>query len=390
MSRYQTFFIVHIVSYLGGFLFLCIFISGCSKHVDNSKVPSGSGPKDSIMLTSRQIERSNIRIESVQKKPVHETRTVTGKITFSDSKVAHVVSPVSGRVVQIHAHLGQKVEAGTSLATIDSPDFGQSTADVDRAEADLNTAEHAFARQKDLYANHAVSKRDFEASEDIYLKAKADYERTRQKLRLLHSEAGAVSQSFSLRSPIAGEVIARSLNPGEEVQGQYNGSGAGNELFTIGSLETVFAIGDLFEMDLPKVHQNDKVEVRVAAYPDRAFQGHIDWISSQFDPNTRTAQIRCSIPNTDGLLKPEMFATLSVTCADQISLVVNRNSLFRIGDNLFVFKKVDQDDHKNIYFMRQKVNVDETFLNDELPVYEGLREGDKIITQGGILLTLMQ
>src|SRR5207302_869281 len=116
-----------------------------------------------------------------------------------------------------------------------------------------------------------------------------------------------VTQRFSLRSPIDGEVVARAANPGTDVQGQLSG-GAAPELFTIGSLDSVWAFADVYEADLARVTLGASVRVKVIAYPDRSFPGRIEWISSTLDPVTRTARLRCTLGNPDRALLPEMYA----------------------------------------------------------------------------------
>ena len=122
---------------------------------------------------------------------------------------------------------------------------------------------------KELYEAHAGSQKDFEAAQDNYSKAKAEIERARQKARLFRGGgADAVTQEFVLRAPIEGEVIARNVNPGAEVQGQYSG-GTAAELYTVGELDRVWVIADVFEMDLARLKKGANVTIRVVAYPDR-------------------------------------------------------------------------------------------------------------------------
>jgi cobalt-zinc-cadmium efflux system membrane fusion protein len=105
-------------------------------------------------------------------------------------------------------------------------------------------------------------------------------------------------------------VIARSVNPGAEIQGQYGG-GTALELFTVGELDSVWLLADVFEMDLGRVQKGAPVSIKVVAYPDRTFSGQVDYITGTLDPATRTARVRCAVPNPARELKPEMYATVS-------------------------------------------------------------------------------
>ena len=131
-------------------------------------------------------------------------------------------------------------------------------------------------------------------------------------------------------------MIARNVNPGAEVQGQYSG-GTAVELFTVGELDSVWVFADVFEMDLARVQRGAPVSIKVVAYPDKAFAGKVDWISDALDPTSRTARVRCSIPNPSRELKPEMYATVAISVAAPAVAALPRASLLRIGDQTVVF-----------------------------------------------------
>ena len=126
----------------------------------------------------------------MEEQNVEDTVVTSGRVTFDDAKVAHVFSPVNGRVTEIYAKLGEHVKKGQPLAAIQSPDIGQAVSDVHKAEADLTAAEHDYKRQKDLEKQHAAATRDVEASEDRYRQAKAELERAQAKANLLRAGLG--------------------------------------------------------------------------------------------------------------------------------------------------------------------------------------------------------
>ena len=203
-------------------------------EVSLSRVPSraGSGgrspPSDQVWLTPAQVVEAKIQVAPVGDQVVDETLLTSGTVTLDDLRSGHVFSPVTGRVTKIVAQLGQRVKKGDPLAIIESPDIGNAVSDVHKAEADFIAAEHNLDRKKALYAQKAASAADVETSEDAERNAKAELERARQKQFLLRvGNVDAVTQTYTLSSPIDGEVLLRNINPGIEVQGQYSG-GAGN------------------------------------------------------------------------------------------------------------------------------------------------------------------
>jgi cobalt-zinc-cadmium efflux system membrane fusion protein len=308
-------------------------------------------------------------------------------VVFDDLRVAHIFSPVTGRISTIHARLGQRVARGAPLAGLLSPDLGSSLADVYKAEADVVATGHELRRQQQLFEAHAGSQRDLEQAEDNERKARAELNRAKAKARLLQRGTfNATTQEYLLRAPIAGEVISRNVNPGTEVQGQYSG-GTSLELFTVGSLDEVWVLADLFEVDLPSVKVGAPVSVSVVAWPERKFEGRVDWISGALDPATRTAKVRCTLRNPGRELRPEMYATVAVAVPRQQALAIPRDALLRLGDQTVVFAVLGKNESGLTRFARRVVKVDESVTGDWLPVKQGLNPGDTIVVHGGLLLS---
>jgi cobalt-zinc-cadmium efflux system membrane fusion protein len=362
--------------------------SGCrSAPAAGSALPQP--PQDEVWLTPRQLQDAKVQIEPVELRTVGNEIVASGKVAFDDRRVGHVFSPVTGRVRSILADPGARVKKGAALATIESPDVGNASADLDKANADLVAAGHDLRRQKELYDAHAGSERDFESAQDNAGKAKAEMERARQKARLFGGAAAeAGTHGVTLRAPIDGEVIARNVNPGAEVQGQYGG-GTAVELFTIGELDQVWVFADIFEMDLARVHQGATVTLKAIAYPDEVFTGKVDWIAGALDPISRTARIRCTIPNPHRELKPEMYATVSVAVAGPSVPALPRTAVLRIADQTAVFVANGTTPDGRLKFIRRIVAVNEDQGADYLPIVRGVATGDRIVTTGATLLSGM-
>ena len=311
----------------------------------------------------------------------------SGRVTFEDNRVAHIYSPVNGRVASIDASLGQRLAKGAPLATIQSPDIGQASSDSNKADADLIAAKHDFDRKKALYEAHAASAADYEASEDAYRQAKAERERASQKAKLLRA-GGIDSRVAGLRAHFAdfGEVISRNVSPGVEVQGQY-GSGQAVELFTVGELDKVWVIADVYESDLARVAVGAKSSVSVISYPGRTFEGTVDWVSGALDPQTRTARVRCTFDNADRKLKPEMYATVRIAATEpRKSIAVPRDAVVRLGDQAVVFVQQGAAPDGRARFERLPVSVDETAPGSFIPVEHGIEAGAKIVVSGSQVL----
>jgi cobalt-zinc-cadmium efflux system membrane fusion protein len=367
---------------------MVVSLGGCIVRRAESAGPA-QAPADEVWLTDRQVRDAQIVLGNVAVQAVGAQVVTSGKIAFDDRRVAHVFSPVTGRITRIVADPGTRVKKGAPLAIIESPDVGNAFSDLGKADADLVAAEHDLARQKDLYEAHAGAQKDLETAQDNFGKAKAEMDRARKKARLFRGGAAdAVTQEFTLRAPIDGQVIARNVNPGAEVQGQYGG-GTAVELFMIGELDRVWVMADVFEMDIGKIRTGAPVSIRVIAYPDRTFAGKIDWISDALDPTSRTAHVRCSVDNADRALKPEMYATVSIAVDAGHVPAISRNSVVRLGDQTVVFVYGGDLPGGRARFARRVVAVNDEEGEEFLPITQGLALGERIVTSGAILLSGM-
>jgi cobalt-zinc-cadmium efflux system membrane fusion protein len=343
-------------------------------------------PPGQVWLTPAQVAEAKIEMESVSEQGVEGVIVTSGRVALDDVRAGHVFSPVTGRVVRISAQLGQHVRKGDPLATIESPDIGSAVSDVHKAQADLVAAQHDYERKKDLFELHAASAADSEAAEDNYRKAKAEVERAHQKAVLLRTgNADSVTQSYTLASPIDGEVLMRNINPGVEVQGQYSG-GTTSELFTIGDVDRIWVIGDLYEMDIARVQVGASAAVTVVTYPGTIFRGQVDWVSGMLDPSTRTAKIRCTFENPDAVLRPEMYATIQISTEPKRALAIPREALVRLGEYKVVFVELGEEEGR-VKFERLPVDVEDGHTGPWLEVRHGLAAGQRIVVKGAALLS---
>lgn len=328
-------------------------------------------------------------MQTVIEQPIDDTIKVAGRVTFDDARLTHAFSPVSGRVMTIEARLGDRVKKGQVLATIMAPDIGTATSDLRKAAADEKAAKIDLARQRDLVTKGAASVRDREQAEATDRIAEAELSRAQERVELLRGGMRGVAQRYSLRAEIDGEVVARLVSPGIEVPGLYAG-GSPTELFTIGNIDRVWVLADVFEMDLGRVHRYSPVTVRAVAYPEHSYRGQIDWISEVLDPTTRTARVKVVLDNDPRFrLRPEMFATAEITVDPVRALAVPVHGVIRLGETTFVFVERGQSRDGRHRFERIPVVLDPSVGVAIHPVVSGLSAGMRIVTNNAIQLTGM-
>lgn len=357
---------------------LLLVLLGCARREEQQKPRAPSGE---VWLSRQQLDAQQMRIEALSEQELGSWLDAPGRIAFDDLRVSHVFSPASGRLTRILAAQGQHVKKGAPLAEIDSPEAGGALADEQKARADLDAATRELLRQKDLFEAHAGSQRDLE-------QAQAARDRAQAELSRAHSRAALFGgRHFLLRAPVEGEVISRNANPGMELAGQYGGNGT-PELFTVGSLDPVWALAEVAESELSRVRVGAPVQVKVVAFPDRVFNTRVETLSSALDPATRTARVRCTLKNPGRELLPEMYATVSIATPAHKALALPRSALLHVGDERVVFVQTGVTEDGLLKFQRRRVQVDESG-SDLVTVKSGLAAGETVVVSGALLLSGM-
>jgi cobalt-zinc-cadmium efflux system membrane fusion protein len=358
-------------------LTLCALTVSCG-HFQNEQesAPARKAPTPSEA-------NAHVEFKPLGEQAVGKVLVTSARVAWDENRVAHVFPPVTGRVVEIAAQLGDFVKKGQRLATIMSPDLGSAVADMNKARAALTAADHDVKRQRELFKLHAVSAAVLEASEDNYAICLAEMQRAEQKAALLR-EAGvdSVTQTYKLYSPLDGQVLARQINPGMEVQGMYSG-GATVELYTVGMADALWVLADVYEQDMARVKVGAPVEVRTVAYPDKPTKGTIDWVADALDPATRTVTVRCTLDNEGRFLKPHMYATVLIETEGKSTLAIPRDSLVHLGEKTLVITADLAGDR----FERRPIVVDESETGDWVPVLHGVVAGEEVVTKGALLLS---
>jgi membrane fusion protein, heavy metal efflux system len=365
---------------LGGALLIAM-TGGCGLESLLKPKKEPEAPAEKVVTPSET--NPQITISPVEEHAVGKILLTSARIVFDENRVAHIFPPVTGRVVDIKAQLGDVVKKGQALATIISPDLGSAVSDMNKAKAALIAAQHDVKRQRELFDLHAVAAAVLEASEDNYGVCVAEMERAQQRAALLR-EAGvnSVTQTYTLYSPIDGQVLARAINPGMEVQGMYSG-GATQELYTVGRPDALWVLSDLYEQDMSRVKVGAPVEVRTIAYPDKPFAGTVDWISDTLDPAMRTVTVRCTLANPDRILKPQMYATVGIQTEGRTTLAIPRSALLHFGEKTMIIG-ADMAADK---YERLPIIADENETGDWVPILHGVEPGAKIVTAGALILS---
>ena len=247
---------------------------------------------------------------------------LNGRIAYNEDFTARVSSPIAGRIVALNASPGDNVKAGQVLASIDAPDLAAAVADLRKAEADEARKKLALERAQKLFDAEVAPRKDLEVAAADQAAARAETQRAQMRLRNL-APAGGDGRGLALRSPVNGVVADRKANPAMEVQ-----PGMADPLFVVTDLKRLWVMVDLPERYLARVSQGLHATVTVDAYPGETFRATVARIGQVVDPGTRRIQVRCDLPNPEGVLKPEMYARVSLLTRDgQVALRLPNSAL---------------------------------------------------------------
>ncbi len=377
---------------LYGFLFsVMILDAGCDgtpSDVVASKTPAVVSTPGRIILSAEESSRVGLVVQPVARSDFRTHRDFPAIVQPNQRNMAEITTLVRGRVVEVYADLGQQVKANAPLAILYSSELGLAQSAYLKAKAKLHLAEQAYSRAQFLLQEQVIGEAEAQRRQAELLSIQAEANESHDRLKLLgmnDEEFKRLEQSRKIRSvvpivaPFEGRIIGRKLTRGEVVETTEN-------LFVIADLSEVWVQANIPEKDIPFVYAihatgGTQVEVRINAYPKEVFKGTITYIGDVLDPVTRTMQLRLELPNLDGRLKPEMFATIRLFSEAQPDrLAVPEAALQRDQGRTFVFVQRSA----NEYELRE-VNVGES--NGLLTsILGGLSEGEPIVTQGAFVL----
>ena len=222
-----------------------------------------------------------------------EELVATGSVSPDVSRNVPVISLASGRVVAIHARLGDTVQKGQLLLSVRSSDVTSGFSDYRKAVTDETLARTQLDRAQDLYSHGAVSMNDLQVAQNAEAKAKVDVETMAERLRLLGNDPEKPNSIVDIFAPVSGVITDQQVTDSSGVQAL-----SGLNPFTISDLSHVWIVCDVYENDLHFVHLGESADIRLNAYPDQVFKGSVSNIGAFLDPALRTAKVRLEVENS--------------------------------------------------------------------------------------------
>jgi cobalt-zinc-cadmium efflux system membrane fusion protein len=367
-------------------LALSLALAGCSKPAATSELPAAKVTGDEVQFAAGSPQLDSISVDEARTRTI-AIHHLTGRLYLDDDLTVHVFTPVAGRVTKVLADLGQVVTNGSPLMEIDSPDFGQALSAARTAVANLAAADKANTRTKELLAHGAAAQKDVEAAEAAYGAALAERDRAEAVLANYGGSDRSTNELYLLHSPLGGVVVDKNVNPGQELRADMmlgNVPQTFNSLFTVSDPAWLWLQLDVPETDLSALAPGQRLMIHSAAFDGKTFEGRLEKIADTLDPATRTVKARGLVANPELLLKAEMYVTVDVVQAtDRMAAAgveIPSSSVFMLDDNYYLFVETAPGQ-----FKRQQVKVGAE-ADGKIPVFAGLTTGQKVVTEGALLL----
>ena len=370
-----------------------LLLAGCKgkKEQTEEGESQGESPKGNIVEMSLSAQQHvGMVVAPAQVTQLTEYLRATGTVQPIDSKVG-VVGPLArGRILEVKAKVGDRVEAGQTLAIFDNIEAGEllvqeqsARADLERLKAQLVPATRQAERSRRLADIGAGAEKDYESSkaEEDGIQAnirsqQALIDGIGQRLRRFGITDATPRPSFltPLKAPFYGVVTKAAASPGDVVD-------AGKDVFTVADLSHVWVQAEVYEKDLGRIRIGQSAFITVDTYSNHTFEGKVAYISDALDPQTRTARVRCEVANPKTELKTDMFANILLpTKLSKQALAVPSSALQEVeGKNVVFIRRAPAQ------FEKREVEKGVT-VKDQTEILSGLKPGEPVVTQGAFHL----
>jgi cobalt-zinc-cadmium efflux system membrane fusion protein len=277
----------------------CFFLSNlfsCSSNDDAQNTRQPYVIPDSLMRS--------LTIDTVKVSTVTDAIKFNGMVDFNADKVVNIFPLVSGNVSGITVMPGDYVHAGQVLGIVKSAEVANYNSNLINAEANVRLTQKQLSQQQDLFKSGLASQVDITSAEANYQQAVAAKIAAE---KILSINGNSPNGELDIKTPIEGFIVQKNVNNGMSIR-----TDNGSALFTVSDLKDVWIEANVYEENINKVHKGDEADVTTISYPDKVFKGKVDELMNVLDPASKVMKMRIVLNNPGYLLKPQMFATVTL------------------------------------------------------------------------------
>lgn len=389
---------------------MVLLLAGCGE-TDKSKAAKLLGSKDPDVVEKQELSvdpsegrQFHLTEAHVSIMTVPEVLALNGQIEPDETLTTPVISLMPGRVERAPAQLGEVVKKGSLLAEVRSDEVAQVEAellkdivsidaDIDEMKVDLSLAKSVYERKAGLLQEGIAARAEAEAAKrDLdHVKARLDALKTKreasitsasERLRLFGVKpqeiahllkSRRIDNTFDILSPRAGIVANRDADIGQLIDNSH-------PIFVISDLSKVWLMADVYEKDIERIRVGNHAKVAIDSFPDKVFTGVVDYMATDVTPETRTLKVRVRVNNPELLLRPKMFARVTVETGQKTIVAVPSEAVQKTGETYVAYVRTG-----NNRFRERKVNVGNTY-GEYIEVVDGLNQGETVVSHGSLEL----
>lgn len=323
----------------------------------------------SAQTSAVQLRQSLVKLVRAQEVSIRDVVIINGKLALDGTRIHQISARLAGRVDRIDAVEGSIVKAGQPIALLYSPEF-------------------ISAQNEFLLARAAVRTLTGSPTSELLNDARATLEGARNKLRVLGSSdeevaelerSGHAQQHLVIRAAIDGRLIKRNVDPGGYLD-------LGGSLGTIADLSSLWFLGNVFDADLPRVHEGQMVQIMVNGVAQTApLTGRVSFVAPSVDPVIHAVAVRVQLGNPGGRLKPEMFGRAELMLGERRLPVVPRAAVVQDGAESFLVVQRGGTSDKPAY---ARVAVETMPANEPglLAITRGISANEQVVVEGSVLV----
>lgn len=356
-----------------------LLLAGCGAKEKSEQVKVVTDPN--VVELGPELQKQ-VQLIKVGDAEIRELLRIPGSIQVDEQRMAKIGAPVTGRITEISAVLGQLVKQGQVLATVNSTELAQNQLAYIKALQQINLQSKAVDRAKVLLEADVISAAELQRREAELSGAKADLVAARNQLLVLGMSNASITKlshsaqmdTFShVTARLAGIVISRKINVGQVVQ-------PADELFVVADLSRVMAVAEVPEHQIDLIELGQEVDIEVPALNEKPIKGKLIYVADVVNPQTRTVTVRSEIKNFNHEIKPEMLVSMLVQSKPVSHLSVPVRAVVRENDKNYVFVKIAS----NKYRLREVAIGDD--YQGMVAIENGLDSGEIIVSEGAFHL----
>lgn len=373
-KKYLIFFLLIIV--VGVFLYLFIeknFLKETKKVIlnernENSVQKEVEKNEEPVVVEIPPDKQQLIGVKTtlVKLMPVQKSIKTIGRIDIDEKAIFFVNTKFEGWIENLYVNTtGLYVKKGDPLVEIYSPELYLTQMEL------LNAIKWKARISEESNLNKMLLK-DIESILDASKKRLSLWDITEEQIKRIE-ESGVVFKTLTIYSPVSGYVMKKPAIKGMRIM-------PGDRLFEIADLSSVWVIADIYEYELPLIDVGQDAEIILSYFPGKTFRAKIEFVYPYLSTDTRTLKVRFTLPNKDGLLKPQMFTDVIIKRDLGKRLIIPEDAVLDTGLRQLVY--VDKGDG---YFEPRKVILG-LRADGVVEVLKGLKAGERIASSATFLI----